>query len=119
MNFSNLLHWAIIFLVVAIVAALLGFGGIAGTAMEGAKIVFLGGNHHCRSVICFQRIAKSLTSENSEQRNDRLMGGRLRCLVRLKTKKAARRSGPLEIGRQCKDFSHASTSLRALSFSKP
>lgn len=40
MNFSNLLHWAIIFLVVAIVAALLGFGGIAGTAMEGAKIVF-------------------------------------------------------------------------------
>jgi uncharacterized membrane protein YtjA (UPF0391 family) len=40
MNFSNLLHWAIIFLVVAIVAGLLGFGGIAGTAMEGAKIVF-------------------------------------------------------------------------------
>lgn len=40
MNFSNLLHWAIIFLVVAIVAALLGFGGVAGTAMEGAKIVF-------------------------------------------------------------------------------
>ncbi len=40
MNFSNLLYWAIIFLVVAIVAALLGFGGVAGTAMEGAKIVF-------------------------------------------------------------------------------
>lgn len=40
MNFSNLLHWAIIFLVVAIVAALLGFGGVAGTAMEGAKIIF-------------------------------------------------------------------------------
>lgn len=40
MNFSNLLHWAVIFLVVAIVAALLGFGGIAGTAMEGAKLVF-------------------------------------------------------------------------------
>ncbi len=40
MNFSNLLHWAIIFLVVAIIAALLGFGGVAGTAMEGAKIVF-------------------------------------------------------------------------------
>ncbi|MCB1431587.1 MAG: DUF1328 domain-containing protein [Alphaproteobacteria bacterium] len=40
MNFSNLLHWAIIFLVVAIVAALLGFGGVAGTAMAGAKIVF-------------------------------------------------------------------------------
>jgi uncharacterized membrane protein YtjA (UPF0391 family) len=40
MNFSNLLHWAIIFLIVAVVAALLGFGGVAGTAMEGAKIVF-------------------------------------------------------------------------------
>ena len=40
MNFSNLLHWAVIFLVVAIVAALLGFGGVAGTAMAGAKIVF-------------------------------------------------------------------------------
>jgi uncharacterized membrane protein YtjA (UPF0391 family) len=40
MNFSNLLHWAIIFLVIAIVAALLGFGGVAGTAMEGAKIIF-------------------------------------------------------------------------------
>ena len=40
MNFSNLLHWAVIFLVVAIIAALLGFGGIAGTAMEGAKLVF-------------------------------------------------------------------------------
>lgn len=40
MNFSNLLHWAIIFLIVAIIAALLGFGGVAGTAMAGAKIVF-------------------------------------------------------------------------------
>jgi uncharacterized membrane protein YtjA (UPF0391 family) len=40
MNFSNLLHWAIIFLIVALVAALLGFGGVAGTAMEGAKLLF-------------------------------------------------------------------------------
>lgn len=40
MNFSNLLHWAIVFLVVALVAALLGFGGLAGTAMAGAKILF-------------------------------------------------------------------------------
>ena len=40
MNFSNLLHWAVIFLVVAIVAGLLGFGGVAGTSMEAAKIVF-------------------------------------------------------------------------------
>ncbi|MBV9740924.1 MAG: DUF1328 domain-containing protein, partial [Hyphomicrobiales bacterium] len=31
MNFGNLLHWAIIFLVIAIIAALLGFGGLAGT----------------------------------------------------------------------------------------
>lgn len=40
MNFSNLLHWAVIFFVVAIVAAVLGFGGIAGTAMGGAKMIF-------------------------------------------------------------------------------
>ena len=40
MNFGNLLHWAIIFLVVALVAGLLGFGGLAGTAMEGARLLF-------------------------------------------------------------------------------
>ena len=40
MNFGNLLHWAVIFLVVAVVAALLGFTGVAGTAMEGARILF-------------------------------------------------------------------------------
>jgi len=40
MSFGNLLHWAIIFLIVALVAALLGFGGVAGTAMEGARILF-------------------------------------------------------------------------------
>ena len=40
MNFSNLLHWAIVFLVVALIAGLLGFGGVAGTAMAGAKILF-------------------------------------------------------------------------------
>jgi uncharacterized membrane protein YtjA (UPF0391 family) len=40
MNFGSLLHWAITFLVVALVAGLLGFGGIAGTSMEAAKIVF-------------------------------------------------------------------------------
>jgi uncharacterized membrane protein YtjA (UPF0391 family) len=32
--------WAITFLIVALIAALLGFGGIAGTAIELAKIVF-------------------------------------------------------------------------------
>ncbi|HMT13227.1 MAG TPA: DUF1328 domain-containing protein [Aestuariivirga sp.] len=37
---NNLLYWAVVLFVVAIVAAFLGFGGIAGTAMGGAKIVF-------------------------------------------------------------------------------
>jgi len=40
MNFGNLLYWALIFLVVAIIAGVLGFGGIAGTAMGGAQILF-------------------------------------------------------------------------------
>jgi uncharacterized membrane protein YtjA (UPF0391 family) len=38
--FSNLLYWALILLVVAIVAAVFGFGGLAGTAMGGAQILF-------------------------------------------------------------------------------
>ncbi len=37
---GNLLHYALVFLVVAIVAAVFGFGGVAGTAMEGARILF-------------------------------------------------------------------------------
>jgi uncharacterized membrane protein YtjA (UPF0391 family) len=37
---SNLLYYAIVFLVVALVAAFFGFGGVAGTAMEGARILF-------------------------------------------------------------------------------
>lgn len=37
---GNLLHYAVVFLVVALVAALFGFGGVAGTAMEGAKLLF-------------------------------------------------------------------------------
>jgi uncharacterized membrane protein YtjA (UPF0391 family) len=40
MNFSNFLHWAVVFLVVALLAALLGFGGVAGTAVGAAKILF-------------------------------------------------------------------------------
>jgi uncharacterized membrane protein YtjA (UPF0391 family) len=32
--------WAITFLVIALIAAVLGFGGIAGVAIELAKIVF-------------------------------------------------------------------------------
>lgn len=37
---GNLLYWALVFLVVALIAAALGFGGVAGTAMEGARILF-------------------------------------------------------------------------------
>lgn len=36
-----MLSWAIFFLVVALVAAVLGFGGIAGTAIGIAKIIFI------------------------------------------------------------------------------
>jgi uncharacterized membrane protein YtjA (UPF0391 family) len=35
-----MLGWAVTFLVVALVAAVLGFGGIAGVAIEAAKLVF-------------------------------------------------------------------------------
>lgn len=37
---GNLLYWALAFLVIALVAAALGFGGIAGTAMSGAQMLF-------------------------------------------------------------------------------
>jgi len=37
---GNLLHYAVVFLVVALVAAFLGFGGVAGTAMDGARLLF-------------------------------------------------------------------------------
>ena len=36
-----MLHWSISFLIVAIFAALFGFGGIAGTATEIAKSLFV------------------------------------------------------------------------------
>jgi uncharacterized membrane protein YtjA (UPF0391 family) len=35
-----MLGWALTFLVVALIAAALGFGGVAGTAVEIAKIIF-------------------------------------------------------------------------------
>jgi uncharacterized membrane protein YtjA (UPF0391 family) len=35
-----MLSWAVTFLIIALVAALLGFGMIAGVAIEAAKIVF-------------------------------------------------------------------------------
>ena len=35
-----MLNWVLTFLVVAIIAAVLGFGGIAGSAVEIAKLIF-------------------------------------------------------------------------------
>ena len=35
-----MINWAITFLVIALIAAVLGFGGIAGTAVGIAKILF-------------------------------------------------------------------------------
>jgi uncharacterized membrane protein YtjA (UPF0391 family) len=35
-----MLGWAITFLIIALIAAVLGFGGIAGTAVEIAKLIF-------------------------------------------------------------------------------
>ncbi len=32
--------WAVTFLVIALIAAVLGFGGVAGVAIEAAKLVF-------------------------------------------------------------------------------
>jgi uncharacterized membrane protein YtjA (UPF0391 family) len=37
-----MLHWAIVFFVIALIAAFLGFGGIAGTAVGIAKLLFIG-----------------------------------------------------------------------------
>ena len=45
-----MLNWALAFLMIALVAAILGFGGIAGTAVSIAKIV------------CFVAIALFLVS---------------------------------------------------------
>jgi len=36
-----MLYWAFVFLVMAIIAAALGFGGIAGTAAGIAKVLFV------------------------------------------------------------------------------
>ena len=37
---SIMLGWAVTFLIIALIAAVLGFGGIAGLSMEIAKIIF-------------------------------------------------------------------------------
>ena len=39
-QFTTMLSWAITFLVIALIAAVLGFGGLAGTAVGIAKILF-------------------------------------------------------------------------------
>jgi uncharacterized membrane protein YtjA (UPF0391 family) len=39
---KSMLYWALVFFVLALVAALLGFGGIAGAAAGIAKILFFG-----------------------------------------------------------------------------
>jgi uncharacterized membrane protein YtjA (UPF0391 family) len=36
-----MLSWAVTFLIIAVIAGLLGFGGIAGTAVEMAKALFV------------------------------------------------------------------------------
>jgi uncharacterized membrane protein YtjA (UPF0391 family) len=38
----SMLRWALIFFVVALIAALFGFGGIAGVAADIAQILFFG-----------------------------------------------------------------------------
>lgn len=37
---GNLLYWAVVFLIVALVAAVFGFGGVAGTATSAASLLF-------------------------------------------------------------------------------
>lgn len=40
MNFGNLFYWAIVFLVIAIIAGFLGFGGAEATAYSAAHLIF-------------------------------------------------------------------------------
>jgi uncharacterized membrane protein YtjA (UPF0391 family) len=37
-----MLYWAVVFFVIALVAAFFGFGGVAGTATGIAKLLFIG-----------------------------------------------------------------------------
>jgi uncharacterized membrane protein YtjA (UPF0391 family) len=37
---GNLLYWALVFLIIGIVAAAFGLGAVTGTAIEGARILF-------------------------------------------------------------------------------
>jgi len=38
---SNMLHWAAVFFIIALIAAVFGFGGLAASAVGIAKILFL------------------------------------------------------------------------------
>jgi uncharacterized membrane protein YtjA (UPF0391 family) len=40
LSMGNLLHYALVFLVVALIAAAVGFGGVAGFAMDAARLLF-------------------------------------------------------------------------------
>ena len=40
MGVGNLLYYALIFLVVAVIAAVFGFGGVSATAESAARIIF-------------------------------------------------------------------------------
>ena len=37
---GNLLCWGVVFLIIALIAAFLGFGGVAGVATDGARLLF-------------------------------------------------------------------------------
>ncbi len=37
---KKMLHWSLVFLVIALIAAVLGFGGVAGAAAGIAKVLF-------------------------------------------------------------------------------
>jgi uncharacterized membrane protein YtjA (UPF0391 family) len=41
MRSKPMLHWAVVFLIVALIAAIFGFGGLAGTAAGIAKFLFV------------------------------------------------------------------------------
>lgn len=41
MSFGGLVQWALLFIVIALAAALFGFGGLEGTAMQAARILLL------------------------------------------------------------------------------
>jgi uncharacterized membrane protein YtjA (UPF0391 family) len=58
-----MLHYALVFLVVAIIAAVLGFGGIAGAAAGIAKILFLVTRRPCRA-----RMRSCCATRSSESR---------------------------------------------------